>query len=57
MSEALFLNLKEMLNKKKKILIAGLGNAGVTADSLGPKVVTIYILQDICKKRGLEISI
>lgn len=27
MSEALFLNLKEMLNKKKKILIAGLGNA------------------------------
>ena len=28
MSEALFLNLKEMLNKKKKILIAGLGNPG-----------------------------
>ena len=44
MSEALFLNLKEMLNKKKKILIAGLGNAGVTADSLGPKVVNnLYI--------------
>ena len=44
MSEALFLNLKEMLNKKKKILIAGLGNADVTADSLGPKVVNnLYI--------------
>ena len=39
MSEALFLNLKEMLGQKRKILIAGLGNANVTADSLGPKVV------------------
>lgn len=39
MSEALFLNLKEMLEKKKKIMVAGLGNANVTADSLGPKVV------------------
>ena len=51
MSEALFLNLKEMLNKKKKILIAGLGNAGVTADSLGPKVVNnLYITRHLQKE-------
>ena len=51
MSEALFLNLKEMLNKKKKILIAGLGNANVTADSLGPKVVNnLYITRHLQKE-------
>ena len=51
MSEALFLNLKEMLNKKKKILIAGLGNADVTADSLGPKVVNnLYITRHLQKE-------
>ena len=50
MSEALFLNLKEMLNKKK-ILIAGLGNADVTADSLGPKVVNnLYITRHLQKE-------
>ena len=49
MSEALFLNLKEMLGKRKKILIAGLGNANVTADSLGPKVVN-----NLCITRHLE---
>ena len=49
MSEALFLNLKEMLNKKKKILIAGLGNADV--DSLGPKVVNnLYITRHLQKE-------
>ena len=48
MSEALFLNLREMLHKKKKILIAGLGNANVTADSLGPKVVNnLYITRHL----------
>ena len=47
MSEALFLNLKEMLNKKKKIL----GNADVTADSLGPKVVNnLYITRHLQKE-------
>ena len=56
MSEALFLNLKEMLNKKKKILIAGLGNADVTADSLGPKVVNnLYITRHL-QKEGIELS-
>ena len=40
-----------MLNKKKKILIAGLGNAGVTADSLGPKVVNnLYITRHLQKE-------
>ena len=48
-SEAIFLILKEMLNKKKKILIAGLGNANVTADSLGPKVVN-----NLCITRHLQ---
>ena len=49
--KALFLNLKEMLNKKKKILIAGLGNADVTADSLGPKVVNnLYITRHLQKE-------
>ena len=53
MSEALYLNLKEILGKKKKILIAGLGNANVTADSLGPKVVNnLYITRHL-QKEGL----
>lgn len=52
MSEALFLNLKEMLGKKKKILIAGLGNANVTADSLGPKVVNNLCITRHLQKEG-----
>ena len=39
-----FSNLKSMISEDSKILVAGLGNAGVTADSLGPKVVeNLYI--------------
>lgn len=53
MSEALFLNLKEMLDKKQKLLIAGLGNANVTADSLGPKVVNNLCITRHLKKEGI----
>lgn len=53
MSEALFLNLKEMLGKRKRILIAGLGNANVTADSLGPKVVNNLCITRHLKKEGI----
>ena len=53
MSEALFLNLKEMLGKNKKILIAGLGNANVTADSLGPKVVNNLCITRHLKREGI----
>ena len=61
MSEALFLNLKEMLGAKKKILIAGLGNSNVTADSLGPKVVnnlciTRHLIKDQVLKYQFELS-
>lgn len=52
MSEALFLNLKEMLGKKKKIMVAGLGNANVTADSLGPKVVNNLCITRHLKREG-----
>ena len=47
MSEALF------LNKKEKILIAGLGNADVTADSLGPKVVNNLYSTRHLQKEGI----
>lgn len=53
MSEALFLNLKELLNEKKKILIAGLGNTNVTADSLGPKVVNNLFITRHLQKEGI----
>lgn len=53
MSEALFLNLKEMLCEKKKILVAGLGNANVTADSLGPKVVNNLCITRHLKREGI----
>lgn len=49
MSEALYLNLREMIGKNKKILVAGLGNANVTADSLGPRVVN-----NLCITRHLK---
>lgn len=53
MSEALFLNLKDMIPRDAKVLVAGLGNAGVTADSLGPKVVdNLYVTRHL-KKEGL----
>lgn len=53
MSEALFLNLREMLDKKRKILIAGLGNSNVTADSLGPKVVNNLCITRHLQKEGI----
>lgn len=53
MSEALFLNLKDMIPRNAKVLVAGLGNAGVTADSLGPRVVeNLYITRHL-KQEGL----
>ena len=53
MSEALFLNLRQLLGKRKKILIAGLGNANVTADSLGPKVVNNLCITRHFQKEGI----
>lgn len=53
MSEALFLNLRQLLGKRKKILIAGLGNANVTADSLGPKVVNNLCITRHLQKEGI----
>ncbi|MCI5623713.1 MULTISPECIES: GPR endopeptidase [Anaerostipes] len=53
MSKALCDNLKEMIPRNAKVLVAGLGNAGVTADSLGPKVVEqLYVTRHL-KKEGL----
>lgn len=58
MSEALFLNLKEMIPKDGKILVAGLGNADVTADSLGPRVVNnLYITRHLKKAGVLHSSV
>lgn len=53
MSEALFLNLRQLLGKRKKILIARLGNANVTADSLGPKVVNNLCITRHLQKEGI----
>lgn len=53
MSEALFLNLRQLLGRRKKILIAGLGNANVTADSLGPKVVNNLCITRHLQKEGI----
>lgn len=53
MSHALCQNLQEMIGKDEKILVAGLGNAAVTADSLGPKVVSNLFITRHLKKEGL----
>ena len=53
MSDALSASLREMISGADKILVAGLGNAEVTADSLGPKVVgNLYITRHL-KREGL----
>lgn len=53
MSEALYLNLKDMIPDHSKILVAGLGNGRVTADSLGPKVVEHLCITRHLKKEGM----
>lgn len=51
MSKALCHNLKQMLKDKKRILIAGLGNRGVTPDALGPMVIdNLYVTRHLIRK-------
>ena len=52
MSEALYLNLKEMIPRNAKVFVAGLGNSEVTADSLGPKVVNNLWITRHLKREG-----
>ena len=52
MSEALYLNLKEMIPRNAKVFVAGLGNSEVTADSLGPKVVNNLWITRHLKSEG-----
>nr|WP_288233297.1 GPR endopeptidase [uncultured Anaerostipes sp.] len=61
MSEALYLNLKEMIPRNAKVFVAGLGNSDVTADSLGPKVVgnlwiTRHLKREGYLKDAIELS-
>ncbi|MDD3184351.1 MAG: GPR endopeptidase [Anaerostipes sp.] len=50
MSQALYDNLCNFIKKGESILVAGLGNADVTADSLGPKVVNnLWITRHLIK--------
>lgn len=53
MSDALFGQLVALLEGKKKILIAGLGNREVTPDALGPLVVENLFITRHLKREGL----
>lgn len=53
MSEALFQNLNDMIPRNAKVLVAGLGNAEVTADALGPKVVGNLCITRHLKREGM----
>lgn len=51
MSDSLYRHLKKMLGEKRKILVAGLGNRGVTPDALGPFVVdNLYVTRHLVKE-------
>lgn len=51
MSDSLYRHLKKMLGGKRKILVAGLGNRGVTPDALGPFVVdNLYVTRHLVKE-------
>lgn len=51
MSDSLYRHLKSMLGNSRKILVAGLGNRGVTPDALGPLVVdNLYVTRHLLKE-------
>lgn len=51
MSDSLYRHLKSMLGSKRRILVAGLGNRGVTPDALGPLVVdNLYVTRHLLKE-------
>lgn len=55
MSDSLYHHLKSMLGNRRKILIAGLGNRGVTPDALGPLVVdNLYVTRHLLKESIIE---
>ena len=56
-SEEISKHLKQLidLKKEKSILVVGLGNAGITADALGPQVVdNLLMTRHIIKEYGLR---
>lgn len=56
-SEKLALHLKKLLHleREQSILVVGLGNSAVTADSLGPHVVdNLYITRHMIREYGLK---
>lgn len=61
MMEVLSKNLKQFIGKKKRILVAGLGNRDVTPDALGPLVidnlyVTRHLLNEGLLTKSVELS-
>lgn len=56
-SEKLALHLKKLIHLKREqsILVVGLGNSAITADSLGPHVVdNLYITRHMIREYGLK---
>lgn len=56
-SEKLALHLKKLLHleREQSILVVGLGNSAITADSLGPHVVdNLYITRHMIREYGLK---
>ena len=56
-SEKLALHLKKLihLEREQSILVVGLGNSAITADSLGPHVVdNLYITRHMIREYGLK---
>lgn len=55
LSDELSHNIRQMLGKSKKVMVAGLGNRMVTPDSLGPSVIdNLYITRHIKQEQSLS---
>ena len=58
MMEVLARHLRQFVGNKKKIMVAGLGNRGVTPDALGPFVIdNLYVTRHLLKEGILSQSV
>ncbi len=58
-SEELSRHLRQLigLEKEKSVLIVGLGNPGITADSLGPEVIgNLHMTRHLIREYGLKVQ-
>ncbi len=58
MMEVLARHLSQFIGNKKRIMVAGLGNRGVTADALGPYVIdNLYVTRHLLKEGIISESV